>query len=534
MSRTLLLFSMMKKNTRMLENGKNQTLKKVGMLFLIIYVLAVYGGLAILQFVGLLSAGLTSFAVSLALAMEVVFIAFLVVLTIPTIFYFSNDLKVYLAMPFSPNQIIAAKTMVVAYEMSPIIAFVAVCFIISGLITNTLGIAQYILMTLGMFMVGYATIVAIGAIEIILMRFMPLFRDKDRFMLVMGSLATIGIVILMLAINKFDFDDVNRLSSLHIPLEFFPPAWACYRLVVEPSIWYALLVVVSLLVCFALFWFCAKTLYLDVARNASINIAKKRKAKKSGTSNSSTLSLLIKTEIKNLLRSPTYLMNNVLSGFLVPIIMMVSFYVSFTKAGDATINISELLPLVLESVQIGEFWFAVLIGVCCAWLFTSFNMISATAISRQGRNRVRWMLSTPTPLATHLKAYTYVGTIFTLVNTCVFVIPLFIWLRVSLSMWLGLMIGLIPSALFENVLNLMVDCYHPSLDWSDENESVKKNTNSLIGMFFMAIQMVIVIVPIALNFTPKMMVMIAFGAMVIGCFFIRPILDHLSKRIINM
>lgn len=134
----------------------------------------------------------------------------------------------------------------------------------------------------------------------------------------------------------------------------------------------------------------------------------------------------------------------------------------------------------------------------------------------------------------HLKAYVYVGTIFTLINTAVFVVPLFIWLKVSWVMWLGLIVGFVPSVVFENVLNLMVDCYHPSLDWMDENEAIKKNTNSLIGMFFMAVQMVIVIVPIVLNITPKMMVMIALGVMVIGCFFIRPILNHLSKRMMDM
>lgn len=534
MSRTLLLFSMMKKNTRMLQQGRNQALKKVGMIFLGFYVAAVYGGLAIMQFGALLGAGLIELAISAAFATLVVFIVFLVVLTIPTIFYFSNDLKVYLAMPFSPNQIIAAKTMVVAYGMTPVIALVAVCFIIAGAITNTLGIAQYILMTISLFAVGYAAIVAIGAIEIVLMRFMPFFRDKDRFMLIIGGVVSIGVVILMLAINRMDFDDVTQFSSVHIPLEFFPPAWAAYNLVVHPSLWNALLVIVSLVVCFALFWLCTKTLYLDVAQNASIHVAKKKKAKKTEASNASTLTVLIKTEFKNLLRSPTYLMNNVLSGFLVPIILMVSFYVSFTKAGDAAINIPELLPLVLESIQIGEFWFAALIGISCAWVFTSFNMIAATAISRQGRNRLRWMLSTPTPLTTHLKAYVYVGTIFTMINTAVFVIPLFIWLKVGWMMWLGLIVGFVPSVVFENVLNLMVDCYHPSLDWMDENEAIKKNTNSLIGVFLMALQMVIVITPIALNITPRIMVMIALGAMIIGCLFVRPILNHLSKRMIDM
>lgn len=48
MNRTLLLFSMMKKNTRMLQQGKHPTLRKVGMIFLMIYVAAVYGGLAIM------------------------------------------------------------------------------------------------------------------------------------------------------------------------------------------------------------------------------------------------------------------------------------------------------------------------------------------------------------------------------------------------------------------------------------------------------------------------------------------------------
>lgn len=534
MNRTLLLFSMMKKNTRMLQQGKHPTLRKVGMIFLMIYVAAVYGGLAIMQFTALLSAGLIELAISAAFATLVVFVAFLVVMMIPTIFYFSNDLKVYLAMPFTPNQIIGAKTMIVAYGMTPVIALVAACFIISGVISNTLGIAQYILMTLSLFAVGYAAIVAVGVIEIILMRFMPFFRDKDRFMLIVGGVVSIGVVVLMLAINRMDFDDMTQFSSLHIPLEFFPPAWASYHLVVHPSLWNALLVIVSFAICFGLFWLCTKTLYLDIAQNAAIHVAKKKKAKTTGASNASTLTVLIKTEFKNLLRSPTYLMNNVLIGFLVPIIMMVSFYVSFTKASDSAINISELLPLVLDSIQIGEFWFAALIGICCAWVFTSFNMIAATAISRQGRNRLRWMLSAPTPLTMHLKAYVYVGTIFTLINTAVFVVPLFIWLKVSWVMWLGLIVGFVPSVVFENVLNLMVDCYHPSLDWMDENEAIKKNTNSLIGMFFMAVQMVIVIVPIVLNITPKIMVMIALGVMVIGCFFIRPILNHLSKRMMDM
>ena len=176
MNRTLLLFSMMKKNTRMLQQGKHPTLRKVGMIFLMIYVAAVYGGLTIMQFTTLLSAGLIELAISAAFATLVVFVAFLVVMMIPTIFYFSNDLKVYLAMPFTPNQIIGAKTMIVAYGMTPVIALVAACFIISGVISNTLGIAQYILMTLSLFAVGYAAIVAVGVIEIILMRFMPFFR----------------------------------------------------------------------------------------------------------------------------------------------------------------------------------------------------------------------------------------------------------------------------------------------------------------------------------------------------------------------
>ena len=88
MNRTLLLFSMMKKNTRMLQQGKHPTLRKVGMIFLMIYVAAVYGGLAIMQFTALLSAGLIELAISAAFATLVVFVAFLVVMYDPDDFLF--------------------------------------------------------------------------------------------------------------------------------------------------------------------------------------------------------------------------------------------------------------------------------------------------------------------------------------------------------------------------------------------------------------------------------------------------------------
>lgn len=534
MSRILLLFSIMNKNTRMLQNGKNDALKKVGMYFLVFLAVLLYGGLAIAQFFGLLSTGLTSLAISMAFALQVLFVAFLVALTIPTIFYFSNDLKIYLAMPFTPNQIIASKTLVIAYGMSPIIIGITACFIIAGIMVHAFGLLQYILIAIGLLVAGYVTIVVIGILEMIMMRFMPLFRDKDRFMLVMGTFVTIGTVALMMMLNKMNFEGSMDLSTLHIPLEFFPPAWACYRLIIEPSLLNALIAIVMVAICFSLFWLCAKTLYLDTARNASMTTTKKKKAKKIEASKSSIRTILIKTEFKNLFRSPTYLMNNVISGFLVPVIMVVSFSISLKQSGGESIDIATLVPMILEHLQIEEFWIGALIGICCAWMCTSFNMVASTAISRQGRKGIHWMLSIPTPITTHLKAFTYVGTIFSLINAAVFVVPLFIWLRVGWMMWLGLLVGIIPSTIFENVLNLAVDCFHPTLDWSDENESIKKNTNTLIGLVIMAIQMVVVLVPIFLKIKPKLMIIFVLVLMIIGCLLTKPILDRLSKRVMDM
>lgn len=534
MARTWLLYNFMSKNSRMLKGGKHPVLKKVGIGFLIVYCALIYGGLATFQFYTLLTSGSVGLAVSMGLAMEVLINMFLVILTLPSIFYFANDLKVYLAMPFTPDQIIAAKTLVVCISMTPFILLIALCMIIAAILAQALSIGQLILLALGMILTGYVTIVVIGILVILMMRFMPLFRDKDRFMMIFGIIASLGAVAVVMLTNNITFDETMDFTSLHIPLEFFPPAWMAYRLIMHPSLLNVLGMVLVLAVCAALFWICAKTIYLNTARNAIASGAKKRKQKTHEADRSSTLTVLMKTEMKHLLRSPTYLMNNIISGFLVPIIMIVSFTVSFSQASDAELNITELLPMVLNMIHLGEFWFAVLVGICVAWICTVFNMVCSTAISRQGRNGLHWILSIPTPIYTQLKAFTYVGSIVTLANCLILIIPVFIMLKAGWMMWLGALVGLLPAVLFENILNLVVDCLHPNLDWQDENESVKKNMNSLFGMVIMALEMLIVIVPIVMNLAPDVMVMIALGAMILGCCFMKPILNWLVKLVVKM
>lgn len=457
---------------------------------------------------------------------------------IPSIFYFSKDSETLLALPLPPQTILSAKFSVcLVYEY----AFtLIVCMPLFLAYANHAQISiVYILFAILLFMsLPIYPLVLSSIITMLLMRFVPFFKNRDRFNMIAGILSIVFAFSFSFLMNSSTMtNDPNALitmlvqghnSMISLFSRIFPAIPFAANAVIDGD---AVSLVIYLLITAAalgVLVLLGRWLYFKGAIGFSETKSSRKALSAKDYSrvlrHSKVRTYLIK-EMRLLIRTPVYALNCIGMCLLMPIMLLVIFLTTDTD------TLLQQLPDITPYLD-GKLPYAILAGMAIGFLFSNLNLISATAISREGTN-LSFMKYIPMTLKEQLHAKVLSGILMSVVSMlltmlCIYyllpIFPLFWYLLAAASSLITIVLG--------NYASLALDILHPKLVWEQEAAAVKQNMSGIVSMLA---GMAMMVVTAALLFVlPSDFLPAGTAGMVIVClaldvvFYMR--LDHFAKK----
>lgn len=440
---------------------------------------------------------------------------------IPSIFYFSKDSETLLALPLPPQTILSAKFSVCLVYEYAFTLIVCVPLYIAYANNAAIGI-PYILLALAIFItLPIYPLVLSSIITMLLMRFVPFFKNRDRFNMIAGILSIILAFGFSFAMNSGTIaEDPNALismltqgnnSMISLFSKIFPAIpFAAEALISSDAlqlVYYILITCAALAVLVIL----GKWLYFKGAIGFSETKSSRKELSAKDfarvSRHSKVRTYLIK-ELRLLIRTPVYAINCIGMCVLMPIMLLVIFITA-----DADVLLQQL-PDITPYLD-GMLPYAVLAGMASGFLFSNLNMISSTAISREGTN-ISFMKYIPMSLKQQLQAKVLSGILMSvssmlLTMVCVyFLLPIF-----PLTWYFAAAAASLITIVLGNYASLALDILHPKLVWEQEAAAVKQNMSGIVSM--LAGMAMTVVTCVLLFILPDDYLLFGTAGMVIVC-----------------
>ena len=440
---------------------------------------------------------------------------------IPSIFYFSKDSETLLALPLPPQTILSAKFSVCLVYEYAFTLIVCVPLYIAYANNAAIGI-PYILLALVIFItLPIYPLVLSSIITMLLMRFVPFFKNRDRFNMIAGLLSIILAFGFSFAMNSGTIaEDPNALismltqgnnSMISLFSKIFPAIpFAAEALISSDAlqlVYYILITCAALAVLVIL----GKWLYFKGAIGFSETKSSRKELSAKDfarvSRHSKVRTYLIK-ELRLLIRTPVYAINCIGMCILMPIMLLVIFITA-----DADVLLQQL-PDITPYLD-GMLPYAVLAGMASGFLFSNLNMISSTAISREGTN-ISFMKYIPMSLKQQLQAKVLSGILMSVISmlltmVCVyFLLPIF-----PLTWYFAAAAASLITIVLGNYASLALDILHPKLVWEQEAAAVKQNMSGIVSM--LAGMAMTVVTCVLLFILPDDYLLFGTAGMVIVC-----------------
>lgn len=407
---------------------------------------------------------------------------------IMSVFYFSKDMNILIPLPLKPGEVLGAKFITVLISEY----LIALPILVPGLIIYGAGSWSGIFYWLkGFILILLAPILplAIAAIFVILlMRFVNVRKGKD-LMVVIGSLVglSFGLGINLVTQNLPEGNEEEFIKNLiesnsglieSIGNRFPPSIWATLGLS-RPGLegwgYFLLFIAFSLAFLLLLVWLGNHFFYRGYLSGQEIRKKIKTISKRDmdkGTSKiSSPLLALFWREWKLFIRTPIYVMNGLAGMIILPFFMFIPLV---TQGKD----LEGLMDFVLDPEHA---LIVALIALGIMMFASSMNMISCTAISREGQT---FWVSKMIPVAPkyQILAKLIHSTSLSLIGLMVIAIPLYFVFHMALfRLLIIVLLALLGNGII-NILGLMVDILRPKLEWNDPQEAIKQNLNVFFSM----------------------------------------------------
>lgn len=425
-------------------------------------------------------------------------------------FFLSSDMETLLALPFKPKEIIIAKFInsLTSVYLIEVMMFLPILIGIGlGASLNILYYFNIILVTIFLPMVPLAIF---GILLTSLMRYTALNRVKDKIQYVIMLFVIVFAVAIEIGSTSMEegsMDDmanliVNQSNALSYVMFFtLPASIALGTENILLSIGCMLIFIIMSIGFVILFGLIGEKIYIKgVLGKPQLKIKNKKeeKVELKEEKKTSIFKELVKNEWRTVNRSPIYNMNLVLPVFLMPIILGVSMFASFSEV-DEVGTLTEFINGFKEIIDFSA-GNVLVFTVAILSFFTSMSMSSSTAISRDGKNAYFNKIIPVEPM-TIINAKVVLGIILGFIPCLLITIIL---LALGLMNVLDFILINIPLFLFNvvtNYIGIYIDLRRPKLEWENETVAVKQNTNSVIYMFLdWAITMIIVAFGVVLIF----------------------------------
>jgi ABC-2 type transport system permease protein len=476
------------------KGGRTKTGLFVALIMLAFFPLAiVFAGMIAKLYEALAPLGQEGFVLALGFGVVSIGVFFLGIFYVAGIFYFSRDIENLLPLPLKPSEILGAKLVVaLVFEYLTGIVILLPVLISFGLKSGG-GIVYYLYSGIIFFVLPIIALVPAALINMIIMGFTNLAKNKDRFRIVGGVIALflglgMNIFIQRFAGTATNPEELQRIilegnnSFMGIAANIFPGSKMAASALINSGnldglfhlFTFLLLAIFSLV----LYFFLGQFLYFKgVVGISEAPSARKRldgeRLERTVRRSSPVKSYTLK-ELRLLFRTPVYFLNCVVMNFLWPLFLLIPL---FTQP-----EAFKMLLMVESFVQDSQRGGIVLAIFFALSLFVSAtNSIASTTFSREGQNifvnkylpiDYRKQL-----LAKLLSAVImgFAGILSSLIiATFLFNLPGYLLFSLIIVGFLG--------TVFSSLLGMLIDLNFPKLDWDNEQKAVKQNFNSIITL----------------------------------------------------
>jgi ABC-2 type transport system permease protein len=403
-------------------------------------------------------------------------------------FYFSNDIEFLLPWPLRAYQIVASK-FTAAYYNENMMQFVLVLACIIGFGTGSgMGISHWLLSIIGIITLPLIPLCYCAILSMLIMAFTHFIKNKDiiqrlsvtlLFVMVVAFVASIGFL------QNMDIDTyVAALASgnqrfFNVMNIIFPNVPLFVKTFHQGSI-VALLEYILINAAFvAVMIFLSEHLYFrgvigltssdtgKTGQNASRVISRSKQ-------HSAFFAYFMK-DVRILVRTPVFFTNCIAINFLWPI-----FAYAMIKIQSYEISIPQLRQLYAQrDLRIQLFFLLCVVGISV--IVAALNSLSANAISREGKH-FSFMKYIPVPYFTQWNVKALIGIIFPFMGVNIYLIPVYIILRIPFLHALFYVVLSLMSICFISYMGIYIDSIQPKLIWDDEMSALRENYNTFFAM----------------------------------------------------
>ncbi|QQE75143.1 hypothetical protein KDJ56_04210 [Brevibacillus composti] len=442
---------------------------------------------------GLQAYGQEAVLLGLGLAIASLAIFLLGIFYVLSVFYYSQDIQHLLPLPLKPSQIIGAK-----FAVTLLYEYITEVFLLAPLLI-TYGVKSgggffYYLHALIIFLVLPVIPLALASIVAMLfMRFTNIGKSKDRFRLaagLIGILIAVGAqVVLQRGVHQLErADQIERLflagnnSLLGIVTQMFPSSRLGAVALTEGGTWAGLgnlgLFLLLSAAFGAVFLYAGERLYLKGVLGVTEIAARRKRATAAEftrmTARQSAFRAYVAKEWKLLFRTPAFLLNCVLSAFLMPLFLFIPL-----AANSKGVSGMAELGVMLQADQAAGIGVAILFAG--SLFIASTSSISSTAISREGQGFfVNKFL--PVRPSVIILAKTVPGISLSLMSLLILLAMLAFTVKPPVTFLLFSLAASVPGVLFVNLIGICIDLNMPKLNWDAEQKAVKQNMNTLYSL----------------------------------------------------
>ncbi len=497
MSRILALVKVDIRNTFSLSTIKNKLKNRESIVHIVIVLIALISLLPTYYFLvsGLsniftvyLNVGQKSMFLLTGILLGQMIVLFFGILYVMSKYYFSSDLNILVPLPLRPKEIVGAKFVsLLIYEYLTLLPILLPFIIIYG-IKSDMNILYWLYSTIIILFVPVIPLCISSIIVMFFMRYTNIRGKRD-------LLRTIGYIVLIIALITIQLKlqsiaeravaDEDFLYKLITDSTFlarrlgivFPPSmWAALSLSDLSSmsgfLYLLLFVIVSILMFFIMLFLSDRVFFKGLIGNLEVSTSKRaaRVRERDFQRSSPPYIALAMKEIKMLARTPVYLMNSIGGVIIVPIVMILPFFMEDEE------SVNMLRSVLRDSQQIIN-----LIGVAFITFLGIVNSVCSTTFSREGKNM--WIQRTlPIKVKDQIVGRVLASIFVQIIGIIILYGSLAYLGALTLEgiFIIGILgiLGSIPTG----EIGMIVDAYRPMLHWDNPQRAMKQNLNVLINM----------------------------------------------------
>lgn len=494
MNKYFVLFKTMLRNTfNVIDTKDKKNLKRI--LFVVFIGIATLPSIVSLGFLTrealfmLLPIQQEGLVISLLFLALSTMIFFMAIFLVPAVYYFSKDSETLLALPLTPEAIVLSK-----FSLSMVYEFLTIFVISTPIIIGYISIMNpnvlfYLMLVVVLLTIAIVPLAFAGLIIMVIMAFVPFFKNRDFFNYASGFLAltfAIGLNYLMGGTATLDQNSLIQLlnngnnSLLGIMKIAFPNVpFAISALVNSNILDFVIYLVITALVLVG-FVFVSKLVYFKGVIGVNETSASRKnlnlKAYNKITSSKGVIFSYFVKEMKLMIRTPVYLLNNISTVILIPAILLVTL-VSGVGADDEVVMLINSIDWASGSILLIITFAGFVVGI----MMSTMNLITVTSLSREGTN-IYYMKLIPMSYVKQIQAKILSGVVVSMVGILFMLVPAWIFFKIQFHLIFFAFIASILGMIFINYLGMIVDLIHPKLIWEQETAAVKNNLNSVFTM----------------------------------------------------